>query len=172
MSHKDGVMPIAKPERREKTTRPLTRTTPLKPKRAKRGRRAGRNREAIYEYACNFEGEPATCWLARLSATPCGGVMTKAHIISKQAIRKEIWNPAQALGDVPESFPATLRELQDDPRCWVPACWAHHSALDIARTLRIAREQLPAAVEAFAVQYGVVWILEREYGAIREAVVV
>jgi hypothetical protein len=168
VTHKDGVYPIAKPLKREKAARGLSRTTPLKPKRARRGKRAGRNREAIYEYACTFEGESATCWLARLSEKPCGGAMTKAHILSKQAIRKEIWNPAQAVGDVPESFPATLRELQDDPRCWVPACWAHHQALDIARTLRITREQLPAAVEDFAAQYGVVWILDREYGERRE----
>lgn len=165
--HKAGVYPIAKPVKREKAARGLSRTTPLKPKRAKRGRRAGRNREAIYEYACNFENEPVTCFLARLSDKPCEGRMTKAHLISKQAIRKEIWTPALAEPNLC-GFPATLKALQDDPRCWVPACWTHHQALDFSRTIRIAREQLPAAVEDFAAQYGVVWILEREYGERRE----
>jgi hypothetical protein len=76
--------------------------------------------------------------------------MTKAHLISKQAIRKEIWNQRDELPIARENFPATLRALQDDPRCWVPACWSHHQALDIARTLRIGREQLPAAAEEYA----------------------
>lgn len=89
--------------------------------------------------------------------------MTKAHLISKQAIRKEIWNPALAEPNL-DGFPSCLRHLQDDPRCWVPACWAHHQALDIARTLRIGREELPAAVEEFAAQYGVVWLRDREFG--------
>ncbi len=155
----------------------LHRRTSLKSSRSKRGRRGARNqqrlREAIYTYACDIPGEPATCWLARLSGKPCGGTLTKAHLISKQAIRKEIWNRKLAEPDLlwPEDFPATLRHLQDDPRCWVPACWAHHQALDIARTLRVTREQLPPAVESYAAEYGVVWWLEREYGPlVREAV--
>ena len=153
----------------------LQRRTPLKPSRRKRGTRGGRNqariREAIYRYGFGEEGQAATCFLAQFSSQPCGGSMTKAHLISKQAIRKEIWNRKLANPDElwPEDFPATLRELQDDPRCWVPACWSHHQALDIARTLRVARADLPAAVERFAAEYKVVWLLDREFGEIAKA---
>lgn len=166
---KSGVLPVDRPAPKEKAPSRLKRTTPLKPSRRKRGRRAGRNREAIYRYACDVPGEVAACWLAQHSSEPCGGRMTKAHLISKQAIRKEIWNPALAEPNL-DGFPSCLRHLQDDPRCWVPTCWSHHQALDIARTLRISREQLPAAVEEYAAQYGVVRLLEREYGYLPEPV--
>jgi hypothetical protein len=161
---KASVRPIAKPEKREKAPSRLSRKTELKPKRAKRARRAGRN--AIYTYACDISGEVETCWLAQFSDEPCAGRMTKAHLLSKAAIRKEIWNQRDTLPIPRELFPATLRQLQDDRRCWRPACWSHHQALDFSRKLRIPRERLPREVEEYAEQYLVAWLLERTYGSI------
>jgi hypothetical protein len=51
----------------------------------------------------------------------------------------------------------------------MPACRAHHSAFDTARTLRVPRSSLPEAVERFAEGLGLLWWIEREYGEIEEA---
>ena len=65
---------------------------------------------------------------------------------------------------------AELARILWDERAWVPMCGGltgcsgHHGALDTARTLRIRRDELPAAVEEFAAELGLTWWLEREYG--------
>jgi hypothetical protein len=57
-----------------------------------------------------------------------------------------------------------------DARCWVWMCGGptgvggHHGMLDYARTLRIPRHVLPPELEEFAVEYGLEWSLERDYG--------
>ena len=40
----------------------------------------------------------------------------------------------------------------------------HHGAFDHARTIRIPRSALPAEVEMLAVDAGLMWFLDREYG--------
>jgi hypothetical protein len=94
-----------------------------------------------------------TCWLAEFSDAPCDGDLRKCHLIAKQTIRRE-------LGDA----------LKWDDRVWVwgcggiMGCSGHHGMLDYSRTLRVPRERLPAAVEAFAAEHGLGWYLNREYG--------
>jgi hypothetical protein len=41
--------------------------------------------------------------------------------------------------------------------------------LDTSRKLRIARAELPPAVEEFAAELGLVWWLDREYGVVADA---
>jgi hypothetical protein len=69
----------------------------------------------------------------------------------------------------------TLQQLIDDERSWVPCCGGiagvsgHHGMLDTSRKLRIARAELPPAVEEFAAELGLVWWLDREYGVVADA---
>lgn len=66
---------------------------------------------------------------------------------------------------------AELDRVLWDERVVVPMCGGatgiggHHGALDYARTLRIPRELLPHGVEDFAREFGLVWSLDRDYGA-------
>jgi hypothetical protein len=148
---------------------PLQRHTPLKRNqglgRGKPLRHARRPQRhpAIYLYACDIEGEVAECWLAQFSATPCEGRMTRAHLLSKQDIRKQIWLPAQR-GESGLVLPDTLKELQDDPRTWRPGCWSHHLQFDFSLKLRVPRESIPAETEQFAEEFKVGWLLDRRYG--------
>jgi hypothetical protein len=93
------------------------------------------------------------CWLAQFTDAPCDGKLRKCHLIPKQLIRREV-----GLIDV------------YDERTWVwgcggiTGCSGHHGALDVARTLRIPRDKIPAKVEAFAEEHGLGWWLDREYG--------
>jgi hypothetical protein len=98
---------------------------------------------------------PEACWVARhvVACGPCDGRLVRAHLIRQQVIRRE----------APNADPW-------DKRLWVPVCGGptgiggHHGQLDFSRTLRIPRDALPAAVEAFAFEHGLAWWLEREYG--------
>ena len=116
--------------------------------------------------ACFFKGWPG--------AGPCDGALIRAHLIPKQLLRREVWNQRVALRASVEAqgrvFPASLRELVWDARCWVPSCGGlhgnggHHGMLDHSRKLRIPRDRLPVEVEEFAREFGVLWWLDREYG--------
>jgi len=93
------------------------------------------------------------CWLAQFTPVPCNGKLRKCHLIPRQVIRREV-------GDI---------DVYDE-RTWVwgcgglTGCAGHHGMLDYSRTLRIPREKLPAKVERFAVEHGLGWWLDREYG--------
>ena len=116
---------------------------------------------------CFFAGRPG--------AGPCDGALIRGHLIPKQVIRREVMSArrgAGALGQWPVGVDqrAELSRILWDERAWVPMCGGltgcsgHHGALDTARTLRIRRDELPAAVEEFAAEHGLEWWLGREYG--------
>lgn len=83
--------------------------------------------------------------------TPCSGRLIRAHLISKQILKRHGGDP-------------------NDPRSWVWACGGivgnagHHGALDSSRRLRLRREAIPAATEQLAREIGIEWWLAREYG--------
>lgn len=83
--------------------------------------------------------------------TPCHGRLIKAHLLPAQLIRRAGGDPK-------------------DPRAVVPACGGimgnagHHGAMDSVRTLKLAREAIPAAVEELAAELGLTYWLDREYG--------
>ena len=114
-----------------------------------------------YRFAADpYEG----CWLAGLpDAGDCQGQLQRCHLISKQHIRREIWQSRRwkASGKLDG---LTLHDLQADPRTWVPGCQRHHFLLDEAFKLQIPRYLLPPAVEEYAAQWGLVWLLDRLYG--------
>lgn len=62
------------------------------------------------------------------------------------------------------------RVAQWNDRSWVWACGGpmgqggHHGELDTKRSLKIPRRLLPAGVEDFAAEVGLLWWLDREYG--------
>jgi hypothetical protein len=98
------------------------------------------------------------CWLGLFGQLEhgdpmpaCDGRLVRCHLIPKQKIQ-------HAGGDV------------WDPRSWVWGCGGptgiggHHGMLDHSRTLRLARHALPAGIEEFAYELGLMWYLEQEYG--------
>src|SRR4051812_26964881 len=99
-----------------------------------------------------------TCWLAPFSTRPCEGRLIRAHLIPRQLLKRE-----------------GLARFIDDPATWVPGCGGitgcsgHHGQLDSARTLRVPREALPEALEAFCADHGLLWFLDREYGPLEMA---
>lgn len=96
---------------------------------------------------------PPQCWLAQFATTSCEGRMDKAHLLPKSRLKKE-HVPAEALWD---------------PRVWVPACRKHHSAFDVARTLRVPRSALPVGLVRYAEDHGVGWLVDRDFGPEEEA---
>jgi hypothetical protein len=106
------------------------------------------------------------CWLAQFSNVPCDGRLVKAHLISKQRIKRELRGHDDLGYD-------GLDLVLWDRRVWVPACGGlsglggHHGALD-GRILSVPRSALPEGLEAFAAEYGLTWSLDRDFG-LREA---
>lgn len=119
--------------------------------------------------ACFFKGQG-----------PCDGALIRAHLLPKQLTRREFPHGAvfengawRKLGRNEDRYDLpfrSLREIHDDPRSWVSVCGGpmgnagHHGQLDYSRKLRIARADLPPAVEAFAAELGLSWHLDRTYG--------
>lgn len=129
--------------------------------------------------ACFFKGKG-----------PCDGALIRAHLLPKQLTRRE-YPEGAALFDgewisvrelcrrvSPEGranyHTRSLREIHDDPRSWVPACGGptgiggHHGRLDGLK-LRIARADLPPALEQFAAELKLEWWLTRTYGEATDA---
>jgi hypothetical protein len=122
------------------------------------------------------------CWLAEHGVyvptahrgpepmPPCDGRLVKAHLISKQQLRR-LWREVHhGRHDQRRALPvAKLEDLLADPRTWVPACGGpagnggHHGMLDHSRTLRVPFEALPAETIALAAELGMHGWLEREY---------
>jgi len=128
------------------------------------------------------------CFFQRLpGAGPCDGALIRAHLIPKQLVKRGFphgvsWHPRlecwvgyapleeQEALDRGEGWAhRTLRQMQDDPRCWVPCCGGptgiggHHGQFDGLR-LRLPRESLPLAVVEYAAELGLSWWLDRTYG--------
>jgi hypothetical protein len=85
---------------------------------------------------------------------PCDGRLVLAHLISRQALKREglgglVWHGA----------------------VYVPVCGGavglsgHHGQID-GRTLHIPREVLPETLEAFCEAHGLGWYLDRFYGPV------
>lgn len=98
------------------------------------------------------------CWLGLLpGAGACDGRLIRAHLLPRQLLGRELGA-------------AEARAAVKDPRSWVWACGGavgvggHHGQLDYARTLRVPRHRLPAGLEDLALELGLVWWLDREYG--------
>lgn len=98
-----------------------------------------------------------SCFLAKYSDRPCSGRLIRAHLLPRQLILREV---------VAERSAAVI----SDPRSYVLACGGpmgnagHHGELDVSRTIRIPRDDLPAGLEDLAEEVGLVWWLDREYG--------
>jgi hypothetical protein len=136
---KRGVMPIPRPAKREKAPRGLKRNP--------------RKREAIYEFACNFEGVEAACWLKQFSTKEkaCEGRMDHAHLIDKAVLKREGFS-----------------HLCGDERTWVPACRWHHTQFDRRLGVTVPREALPAELLKLVEEIGLMWWIDRRYGERRE----
>lgn len=142
-------MPISKPEKREKSRKGLSRSSQME----RKPKRAGRNREAIYEYACNFEGVEAACWLKQFSTKEkaCEGRMDHAHLIDKAVLKREGFS-----------------HLCGDERTWVPACRWHHTQFDRRLGVVVPREALPAGLLKLVEEIGLTWWIDRRYGESRK----
>jgi hypothetical protein len=95
------------------------------------------------------------CWFARTLGPPagaCGGQLVKAHLVPKQAIRRErrdadLW----------------------DRRCWVPACGGltglggHHGMFDSGR-IAVPPEFLPVGLREYLHELELDWMIERYFG--------
>lgn len=87
-----------------------------------------------------------TCWLKAWMPGPCDGPIDRCHLIPKQRLKREcpavdVWAPAW----------------------WVNGCRHHHANFDNWVT-RIPRSAVPAVTEKAAVDAGIVWSLDRDYG--------
>jgi hypothetical protein len=121
-------------------------------------------------------GARTGCWVAeRLpGAGPCDGRLVRAHLIPAQRVRREVISARLAAG-AHSGWPSTVAERAElakivwDERVFVPICGGamgqggHHGMLD-GRQLKVVRSMLPAAVEDFAREFGLVWSLDRDYG--------
>lgn len=116
--------------------------------------RAAQRRPAIYRFGFDEPGEILPCWLAQHTDTPCGGRMEHVHLIPKARIKRDV--------EVPEGVDA--RSVLWDRRVLVAGCNKHHGELDVSRRLRLAREDLPVAVEEYAREHGLTAYLDRAYG--------
>lgn len=153
---KANVLPIAKPVKREKAARGLSRTKGLRPvsKKLQRARRL--ERPAIYEFACNFEGVEAACWLKQFSTKEraCEGRMDHAHLIDKAVLKREGFS-----------------HLCGDERTWVPACRWHHTQFDRRLGVTVPREALPLELLKLVEEIGLMWWIDRRYGESQAVVV-
>jgi hypothetical protein len=100
-----------------------------------------------------------SCWLAQFTDVPCHGRLVKAHLIPAQRIKREL-----------PSMPRRERDdIVWDQRVWVPMCGGltglsgQHGMMD-SKQILVPRSRLPEGLEAFAVEYGLVWSLDRDFG--------
>jgi hypothetical protein len=92
-----------------------------------------------------------SCFLARYSNEPCEGSLIRAHLISRQTLKKE-----------------KLAKYIHDEATWVWACGelglrGHHGAFD-AYQLDLPRSAIPKRTEEFCAEHGLGWYLDRRYG--------
>jgi hypothetical protein len=110
------------------------------------------------------------CFLKDFSDRPCDGRLVKAHLISRQFLRRELMDRTMLSMAPRADCERAVDAKIADPRSWVWACGGpmgnagHHGMLDASRTLRIPRDRLPAGLEEFAEELGLTWYLCREYG--------
>jgi hypothetical protein len=97
----------------------------------------------------------AYCWFAWTLGAPagaCDGHLVKAHLVPKQAIKRErrdanLW----------------------DQRAWVWACGGptglggHHGMFDCGR-IAVPPEKLPPGLREYLAELGLEWMIERYFG--------
>lgn len=105
--------------------------------------------------------------------------MDRAHFVPQSAIKKEFPHGLMrrvsdgllcaqgrkedfVSGGVPWE-PVPLDLILWDTRCWTPMCRRHHADFDNYR-FRITRSELPAMVEEFAAEYGLMYRLDSLFG--------
>jgi hypothetical protein len=99
------------------------------------------------------------CWFASL---PGAGTLTTSLRPARK--HEEVQVSTRVLAG------ARLQELQDDPRCWVWGCGGpmgnggHNARMKPDGPLPVPRGRLPAGLEEFAAELGLVWWLDRTYG--------
>lgn len=120
------------------------------------------------------------CFLAAFSDKPCEGRHVDCHLLPRSKMRQEYpygairvhdaWLPAQHPRlELREGRRLALNVLLHDRRATVRGCGGphgdsgHHGMLDRARSLRIPRAAIPIAVVEFAVEFGLLWWLDRTY---------
>lgn len=119
------------------------------------------------------------CWLAELpGAGPCDGRPVRCHLIPRQEIARAvqaILHEKRRAGQIDRGtydriVNGEVLKACRDSRSWVWGCGGpmgisgHHGQLDAERTLRVPRYRLPEGLEAFAVELGLGFWLDREYG--------
>lgn len=88
---------------------------------------------------------------------PCDGQLVRVHLIPQQQLKRTDAYRRQELALY-------------DRRLWVWACGGimgnggHHGMLDVSKRLRIPRSALPVELEDLAVELGLDWWLDRQYG--------
>ena len=135
------------------------------------------------------------CWLCQrlpAQAQRCemasGGIIDGHHIIRKSRLKREFPHGAYVYEDGSvDAVPAAHRRVIApnatevngvrvvpldailwDPRNGLVLRRWHHDELE-QRRVRILRTSLPRAVEEFAAEFGLLWSLERDFGARTEA---
>ena len=91
-----------------------------------------------------------SCFFKPFVETACDGPTDRCHLLPKGFLKREV-------GKDPE--------IIWDERVWVPGCRRHHADFDNF-VFRIPREALPSALEAFAVEHGVLWRVDRDYRSV------
>jgi hypothetical protein len=116
------------------------------------------------------------CWLAGFSDRPCDGRLVRAHLISQQVLRRDVWSRRSLMRWSIPGFPDRFDDLVWDPAVWVWACGGphgnagHHGMLDHQGIgpIRIPRAAIPERTERFAELVGLGWFLDRTYGRMGE----
>jgi hypothetical protein len=97
---------------------------------------------------------------------PCEGRLIRAHLLPRQLLKKTFpEGTATVRGQL-----VTVDDLIASHGTWVLACGGpqgnggHHGAFDQARTIRLPRAAVPPLVEGLALELGLDWWLDREYG--------
>lgn len=100
----------------------------------------------------------------------CDGKVQRHHAIRAQVIRRML-APGRAhlmLDDELRAAKAELNRALNDSRNLLDVCKRHHDLFHAAR-FAVPREGLPEGLEAFAVDFGLGWELDRQYGLREDA---
>lgn len=133
-----------------------------------------------------------TCWALEFPGAlsgasgplRCEGRLQRAHLVPQSLMKRELGEEGGLVcarcgsaagepcrgrsGKALKGFHSERRDewlrIVWDPRVWRLLCERHHHALDKTRRWRPQRWHLPAELEVFALEHGLGWWLDREYG--------
>lgn len=103
--------------------------------------------ELVSRFRLEVVGHASRCLMQGRSRVSCSGPFDPCHVIAKGSLRDRNFS----------------EEVVYDPRNGVCACRRHHLRNDAAIE-RFPRWMLPSAVDAFAAEHELEWLLERMYG--------